>query len=186
MATFFEALEQLRFSDHTAFQGFIKTRPKLSLRKGRKQIRIDEHHPRLMKGADQILAGLQIDASLAADGRVNLGHNCGGNLDDIDSAHVNRGEKTGHISDNAPAQGDQHSVAIGTESDQLFRQCLDGCHSLVTLAVWHFNHLHLPAVPGKRRGQFCAPLAPYWRSCHHKAGRSLWKKSSQTTPRVLD
>src|SRR3954466_1443526 len=186
MAMFFESPEKLRLADHTAFQGLIKTRPKLSLRKGREQIRIDEHGPRLMKGADQVLAGPQIDTSLAADGRVNLGHNCGGDLDHINSAHVNRGEKPCDISDHASAQRNQHSVAIGTQSNQLFRQHLDSCHSLVTLAVWHFNHLHLPAVPGKRRGQFCAPLAPYWRSCHHKAGRSLWKKSSQTVSRVLN
>ena len=74
---------------------------------------IDQHGQRLMKAADQVLAADQVDAGLAADGRVHLRQQRGGDLQDRDAAHEDRGEESGHVVDDAAAERDDDAGAVG-------------------------------------------------------------------------
>ena len=49
--------------------------------------------------------GGPLDRGLAAERGVDLRQQRGGNLDDRNAAHENGGEKTGHVADNAAAEG---------------------------------------------------------------------------------
>ena len=60
---------------------------------------------RLPEGADQVLALGQVDAGLAADGRVDLAEQRGGHVHDGDAPVVDGGGEAGHVGDHAAADG---------------------------------------------------------------------------------
>ena len=69
-----------------------------------------------MKAADQILAAHQIDAGLAADRRVHLRQQRGGDLHHRDPAHEDGGQKSGHVVDDAAAERDHQAGAVGAQA----------------------------------------------------------------------
>ena len=87
--------------------------------------RIDQNRQGLVETADQVLARDQIDACLAADGRVHLGEQSGRNLNHGDAAHEDRGEESRHIGDDAAADGYDNARAIGAALHHLLGELLD-------------------------------------------------------------
>ena len=67
-----------------------------------------------MEAADEVFAGGEVDAGLAADGGVDLGEESGGDLDVADAAHVDGGEEAGDVADDAAAEGEEERVAVGS------------------------------------------------------------------------
>ena len=61
-----------------------------------------------MERADQVLALRQVHGGLAADGRVDLRRERGGDLYDREPPHVGGGDEAGQIADHAPTQGHHH------------------------------------------------------------------------------
>ena len=68
----------------------------------------------MVEAADEIFSGGEIDAGLAADGGVDLGEECCGDLHVADAAHVDGGEEAGDVADDAATEGDEDGVAVGS------------------------------------------------------------------------
>ena len=73
----------------------------------------------------RFLPGAEVDAGLAADGRVDLGEQRGRDLEDGDAAVPGGGEEPGEVADHAPADGDDEVAAgerqLGAHLPQLAR-----------------------------------------------------------------
>ena len=67
-----------------------------------------------MERSEQILAGSQVHAGLAADGRVDLGEQRSGHLDNGHAAHKGCREEAGHVGDDTSAEANDKARAIGT------------------------------------------------------------------------
>ena len=67
---------------------------------------------RLVKRADQVLAGGMVHAGLAADRGVDLREQRGRQLDEIDTALVTGGGEPGHVADHAPAERGDARIAV--------------------------------------------------------------------------
>ena len=89
-------------------------RPARNSRSGkvRKRVEIAQHQPRLIKRADEIFAGLQIDADLAADGAVHLRQQRRRHLHKRDAAQIRCRDKPRQIADHAAAERDDEGFAF--------------------------------------------------------------------------
>ncbi len=88
----------------------------------------------MVEGADEVLAGGEVDAGLAAEGRVDLGEEGGGQADVADAAHVDGGEEAGDVADDAAAEGEEDGVAVGAGEGELLGEGFDLGEALVALA----------------------------------------------------
>src|SRR5208283_512113 len=92
-----------------------------------------------MKRTQQVFSRDQIDASFAADRRVDLGQHGRRDLDYIDAAHIDGGEESGYVADYAAAQSDQGYPAIGSLLDQFLRELLQRGKTFRAFAIGHFE-----------------------------------------------
>jgi len=83
-----------------------------------------------------------VDTGLAAHRRIDLGQQCGRNLDEIDAALIAGGGKTGHVTDDPAAEGDDRGAAVVTGGQQAVEDQLQGFPVLEGFAVrqHHGNH----------------------------------------------
>ena len=81
----------------------------LAAGQGGKGGRIHQDAARLIKCADNVLDSIQVDGGFAADGGVHLGKDGGGNVVEINAAHIAGRGETGQIADHAAADG-SHAV----------------------------------------------------------------------------
>ena len=65
-----------------------------------------------MKCPRQILAGLEVDAGLAAHRAVHHREQRGGHLVEFDPAQINRRGETAQVADHAATHGEKHAAAI--------------------------------------------------------------------------
>jgi hypothetical protein len=77
------------------------------------------------KRAREVLAGAQIDRSLAADRRVDLREQRGRAVYDRDAAHVERGGETAQIVRRAAAERDDGRAAVEARRGQLVERALE-------------------------------------------------------------
>ena len=73
---------------------------------------VGDDEPRRVEGADQVLAGREVHADLAADGRVHLRQQRGRHLHQADAAQEGRGREARHVADDAAADGHDDRSAI--------------------------------------------------------------------------
>jgi hypothetical protein len=66
---------------------------------------VAQHKPGLVKRADEVLARLQIQADLAADGAVHLGEQGGRHLHERQAAQIRRRHKSREIAHHTAAEG---------------------------------------------------------------------------------
>ena len=85
---------------------------------------IGQHQPRLVEGAEQILAVPGVDARFAADGTVNLGQKCGRDMDEVKAAQHDCGGESRDVADDAAAQRDQGRGALNTGVEKTVCQVL--------------------------------------------------------------
>ena len=121
---------------------------------------VRQHQPWMMEAADQVLAGAEVDACLAADGGVYLRQQRCRHLDEIDAAHVDGCEKAGHIADDAAAEGNQDRAAIGASGRQLLCQPLQRCEPLVLLAGGQLQDDWLSGIGAKGAQECLRPQRP--------------------------
>lgn len=88
-----------------------------------------------MKAADQIFAADQINASLTSDRRIHLGQQRGGDLQNRNPAHENRREKAADICNDAAAEAQDKTRAIGTLGEHIVGQDFHLRQALVRLAA---------------------------------------------------
>lgn len=84
----------------------------LHRRQGGQDVDVGQDQPRLVEGADEVLAARGVDGRLAADRTVDLGQKGRGDLNEVDAAHIESRRQTGEVADHAAAQGHDHILAV--------------------------------------------------------------------------
>ena len=109
----------------------------------------------LVVGADVVLALGQVDAGLAAVGRVDLGHQRGRHLDVAHAALVDRRAEAGEVADHAAPDRHDEVAALGARLRQRAQHVLGAVDRLVLLAGHHDDPLvaldALQRAPRSRR-----------------------------------
>ncbi|CAB4931057.1 unannotated protein [freshwater metagenome] len=104
---------------------------------------VAEHRRRLPERAYQILALGQVDAGLAADGRVDHAEQCGGYRHVPDAAVIGRRGEPCDVGDHATAHGDDAVVPGETPLRERPAQRLDSRERLGWLAIADGEHARL-------------------------------------------
>ena len=103
-----------------------------------------------MEGADEVLALRQVEADLAADGRVDLGEQRRRQLDERDAAQPGRGQEPSRIAERAAAAGDDRIAALHVTRGQLTNARLVGAQRLGRLAARQQERLDLDRARVRR------------------------------------
>ena len=74
---------------------------------------IGDDEARRVEGADEVLAGREVHADLAADRRVDLRQQRRRHLDERDAAQEGRGREARHVADDAAPDGHDDRPAVG-------------------------------------------------------------------------
>ena len=127
--------EQLRTADDAVFHHLEEAVAVLTLGERREDFRVDEHRYGLVERAHQVLAAFQVHAGLAADGRVHLRQQSGGDLQHRNAAHEDGRQESRHVVHHAAAEGDDQARPVAAPRHQLFRHPLDAPQPLVLLAA---------------------------------------------------
>ncbi len=130
----FEVGEEFGRADDAGFDGFVEAGDEFGFGKRGEEVDVGEDGARVVKGADEVFAGGEVDAGFAADGGVDLGEEGGGDLDVGDAAHVDGGEEAGDVADDAASEGEQEGVAVGAVLGELLGEGFDGGEAFVFFA----------------------------------------------------
>ena len=133
----------------------------------------------MMKGSDQIFPGAQVDPGLAADGGVHLREHRGGNLYQVDAAHVERGQQAGNVAYDAASESNDDGISVRAQAAQLLGQFLNRGQLFVAFAIGHFQNFRGNPAAEREAGQFFSPLAADGRDGDDEQalmfrGRRLW------------
>ncbi len=160
-------------ADHAILHCLEQTRAVFALRQGRQHVGIDQHRQRLMKRADKVFACLQIDAGLAADGRVNLCQQSCRNLHHRNATHESRREESADIADDSAAESEQYRVTICACAHHLFRQFLKLRERFCALAIGHDEEFQIALAEGSYATAWpsvCEWVARSKRICARRGG----------------
>ena len=126
----FQESKQLFIAGQRHLDGLRQPVGNLSLGQGFQQFGIDQHLFRLIEGTHDIFNPAEIDGGLAADGRVNLGQQGGGNIVKINPPHIRGGGKARQVAYHTAANSHhailagkaviQHSLQKGSKHIQAF------------------------------------------------------------------
>ncbi|MNQ40957.1 hypothetical protein D3C85_546210 [compost metagenome] len=147
----FEPGQERLITDQPVLDDFGQPGGQLARRQGIEAGGIDQHHVRLIEGADHVLAQRMVDPGLAAHRGVDLRQQRGRNLDEIDAALVAGGGKAGHVTDHTAAKGDHRGAAVMPGGQQTVENQLQGFPGLEGFAVgqYHGNHRELRQAAGQ-------------------------------------
>ena len=136
----FHEAEQRSVANDARLQAFDEAGAQLALRKSGQEIDVGDDCGGMVEGSDEIFAFGKIDAGFAADGRVNLCQKRGGNLNETNAAHVDSGQKSADIADDAAAEGDEQRAAIGTGGSKLAAEFFQAGKNLESFAGRQKQH----------------------------------------------
>src|SRR5579863_4928311 len=115
-ALLFEAQEEIEIADNAAFQGLVKPCAEGSFGQRVQNFRVNQNNAGVMIGSQQILPSPEVDSGFAANGCIHLSEDGGWDLHQIDASHVERGEQTGDVADDAAAERNENSFSVGPEA----------------------------------------------------------------------
>jgi hypothetical protein len=110
--------EELRVVDRAVLHHLCVAGQQLAPRQGGQRRGVGEHQPRLVEGADQVLAFRRVDPGLAADRGVDLGEQGGRDLDEVEATQQDRRGEAGEVADHPAAQRDQRGAALDPGQQQ--------------------------------------------------------------------
>jgi hypothetical protein len=139
-----------RIVDQPIFGDLGIARQQLAPGQAIQHVGIGKHQPRLVEGADEVLAMTRVDAGLAADRGIDLRQQGRRDLDEIDAAQQGGGGKARQVPDHAAAQRDQRGLTVGPLVEQRVHQVAEGAELLAALACRHGNGARLEAGVGER------------------------------------
>ena len=131
-----------------------------------------------MKSADQVLPLRKIHPGLAADAGINHRKQRGRNLDEIDSAHVNRRGKSGHVAGHSTADGNQQRLAVEPAAGGLPADLPDSGERLMLLA----GGKHVQRFGSEMLRRPFAPELLYVRIGHHHPPTGMSFQRFQANP----
>ena len=146
-------------ADDAGFDGFLQAGAEFGGGEGGEGVDVGEDGEGVVEAADEVLAGEEVDAGLAAEGRVDLGEEGGGQADVADAAHVDGGEEAGGVADDAASEGEKDGVAVGTGEDELLGEGFDRGEAFVAFAGGEEQGCWLLVV-GERRQEGLVPERP--------------------------
>ncbi len=141
-----------------------------------------------MEASHQVLAGLQVDAGLAPNRRIDLREQSCRHLNIVDAAHKDRREESAQVANDPAAKGDQQRRAIGVALGQLFGKTLDVAQPLVFFAGMQEEHRRW-VVMGEGFKKRISPQRPDFRRREHEdplilAARDLWNSPTEARKQV--
>ena len=131
----FEPREEIGVRRRAVLHHFVEPGPELPPRQRREHERIDDHVPRLVERADQVLPERMIDADLAADRAVHLRQQRRRDVGQRDAAKERRRGKTGRVAEDAAAHRDDARAPIRAVLDERIVDASHGLQLLASLAV---------------------------------------------------
>ena len=123
--------KSLGVAEDARLDGLLQAGAEFGGREGGEQVDVGEDGARLVEAADEVFAGGEVDAGLAADGGVDLGEEGGRDLDEGHAAHVDGGEEAGDVADDAAAECDEERIAVGSGLGELLGKVSDGGEAFV-------------------------------------------------------
>ena len=147
-------LQDDRIGDEPALDHLRQTGGPLARRQRPQEPQIGDHHLRLVKGPDEVLARHQIDARLAAHRGVDHRQQRGRDGGELDSAQIDRGGEPGVIGRRAAADADDGAPAIVAAADQPFGRLFDLPQALASLPLVEIEagHARQPGVERRDQG----------------------------------
>src|SRR5438045_7409198 len=106
------AIKQLSIADGTLLDRFTPPSSQFAWWQGSKRVGVDQHEPRLMKCAYQILSGGKIHTGLATNRRIDLRKQRRRYLNECDAAQIACCCEPREIADHAAAQSDNCIVSF--------------------------------------------------------------------------
>ncbi len=131
----FQPGEESRVADQSVFDHLGETGGQLAVRECVQRCRVGDHAARLVERADHVLAERVIDAGLAAHRGVDLRQQRGRHLDEIHTALIAGGGKSGDIADHTAAQRDEGDITVAAVLQQCVEDAVQNFQCLVLLAV---------------------------------------------------
>ena len=131
----FEPVEEVGVVDEPVLHDLGEAGPHLAGVEGGERRGVADHAPRLVEGADEVLAAGKVDAGLAAHRGVHLGEQRGRHLHEVDAALVAGGREPGDVADHSAAERDHDTVARDAPRDQGVLDGGERVERLVPLAV---------------------------------------------------
>ena len=144
-----QAAEQRLVADDAVLDD-LTARVREELRRERVQaVHVRDDERRLEERAGEVLAGLEVDGGLSADGGVHHGQKRRGHLHDLAPAQVQRRGESAHVAGDTAADRDDDVVARKLGRGEALEQVREGGEALVLLA--RGKHLERRAVAGVRK-----------------------------------
>jgi hypothetical protein len=162
-----EPHEQVGAAGDAVFDHLVQAGAVLAARQRSQEQGIGDDEARRVEGADEILAGREIHADFASDGRVDLGQQRRRHLDQADAAQEGRGREARHVADDAAPDGHDHRPAIRPRADERVVDPSDRGDMLVPLAVRDQDEVGAR----QRRRHPLTVEAPHHRVRHDEAPR---------------
>src|SRR5882762_8012242 len=100
-----------------------------------------------MEGADEVLRLWMIDRRLAAARGIDHGEDGRGKLDEVDAAHVGRGDEPGDIAHGSAPEGENRGGPVEAQREQLVPALLGDRERLGRLALRHVDLRHAEPRP---------------------------------------
>lgn len=120
--------------------------------KSEKGIGVDENKSRLMEHADEVFSFGCIYSGFAANRRVNLGHDGGGNLNEGDASIENGSDKASQITGDSSTEGDDKGSPIVSGLNEVAAESFGFGKGFGCFAGWKF--MRGCFVPGLSQGSF--------------------------------
>ena len=105
-------IEQLTAADRSLLHRFAPSRSQFTSGQRSQRLSVDYDQPWLMKSADEILAGREVHAGLAANRSVDLREQGCRHLHESNAAQISRGGKTRQVANHSAAQRDHHVASL--------------------------------------------------------------------------
>jgi hypothetical protein len=146
-----------------------QARAKFPIGQGSHDRGVDDHQPRLVKGADQVLRLRMVDGRLPADRRVDLRQHRRGELHEVHATHVRRGDEPRDIADGSTAERQDRRRPIGPRGEETIPAALGHREGLRRLALRHLEERHAEARTFKTLGH-SGPVEPHHGGVTHEDG----------------
>jgi len=130
----FQEADQGAVADDAGLDALHEAGAELTLGQSAENRDVGEDPEGMVETPDQVFALRQVDTGFAADARIDLREEGCGHLDVGDAAHVNAGEESAYVADDAAAEGDQQRAAISAGSGHLAEELFNAGEGLVFLA----------------------------------------------------
>ena len=103
----------------------------------------------MVKGTNHVFPQWVVHPGFSAHGRIHLGKQGSGDLDERHSTLITGRCKTGHVTDNAATQGYQGTVSIKMFFQQGIKYFVEHIQGLVLFTIWKNDVFDLKIVESR-------------------------------------